>query len=177
MHKKHRILDHVLIKKNIHTTKMKTNIRFTFLIVKLIPFVLLSQLRSLPSSESNMSSFFTSSLHPLQLCSSVSRQQCCSIDCIEYMQFGFRFQILLFSTSVRFSTKTLAYLAYKAYKAYKAFKAFMAYKRSQLNPSQNYRSRTSFSLDWPRKIRLVYTSVSILSVCAIMLQTIVIQTR
>ena len=37
------------------------------------------------------------------------------------MQFGFRFQILLFSTSVRFSTKTLAYLAYLAYKAYKAY--------------------------------------------------------
>ena len=31
------------------------------------------------------------------------------------MQFGFRFTILLFSTRVRFSTKTLAYLAYKAY--------------------------------------------------------------
>ena len=29
------------------------------------------------------------------------------MDCIEYMQFGFRFQILLFTTSVRFSTKTL----------------------------------------------------------------------
>ena len=80
-----------LLKKNIYTTTMKTNIRFTFLIVKLIPFVLLSQLRSLPSSESNMSSFFTSSLHPLQLCSSVLQQQCCSIDCIEHMQFGFRF--------------------------------------------------------------------------------------
>ena len=49
------------------------------------------------------------------------------------MQFGFRFQILLF-TCVRFSTKTLAYLAYKAHKA---FKAFMAFKRSRLNPFQN----------------------------------------
>ena len=163
-----------LVKKNIHTTTMKTNIRFTSLIVKLIPFALLSQLRSLASSESNMASFFTSSLHPLEFCSSVSRQQCCSIDCIEYMQFGFRFQILLFTTSVRFSTKTLAYLAYKAYKAYKAF---MAFKRSRLNPFQNYRSITSFSVDWPRTIRLVYASVSISSVCAIMLQVIVIRTR
>ena len=41
---------------------MKTNIRFTFVIVKLIPLVLLSWLRSLQSSESNMTSFFTSSL-------------------------------------------------------------------------------------------------------------------
>ena len=96
------------------------------------------------------------------------------------MQFGFRFQILLFTTSVRFSTKTLAYLAYqafKAFKAYKAFKAFMAFKRSRLNPFQNYRSITSFSVDWPRTIRLVYASVSILSVCAIILQVIVIQTH
>ena len=87
------------------------------------------------------------------------------------MQFGFRFQILLFTTSVRFSTKTLAYLAYKA------FKAFMAFKRWRLNPFQNYRSITSFSVDWPRTIRLVYTSVSILSVCSKILQVIVIQTR
>ena len=87
------------------------------------------------------------------------------------MQFGFRFQILLFTTSERFSTKTLAYLAYKA------FKAFMAFKRSRLNPFQNYRSITSFSVDWPRTIRLVYASVSISSVCTIMLQAIVIQTR
>ena len=71
------------------------------------------------------------------------------------MQFGFRFQILLFTTSERFSTKTLAYLAYKA------FKAFMAFKRSRLNPFQNYRSITSFSVDWPRTIRLVYASESI----------------
>ena len=160
-----------LVKKNIHTTTMKTNIRFTSLIVKLKPFALLSQLRSLASSESNMASFFKGSLHPFEFCSSVPRQQCCSIDCIEYMQFGFRFQILLFTTSERFSTKTLAYLAYKA------FKAFMAFKRSRLNPFQNYRSITSFSVDWPRTIRLVYASVSILSVCAIMLQVIVIQTR
>ena len=90
------------------------------------------------------------------------------------MQFGFRFQILLFTTSVRFSTKTLAYLAYKAYKA---FKAFMAFKRSRLNLVQNYRSVTSFSVDWPRTMRLVYASVSILSVCATMLQVIVIQTH
>ena len=50
------------------------------------------------------------------------------------MQFGFRFQILRFTTSVRFSTKTLAYLAYKAYKAFKAFMAFAfhAWKRVQL---------------------------------------------
>ena len=53
----------------------------------------------------------------------------------------------------------------------------MAFKRSRLNPFQNYRSITSFSVDWPRTIRLVYASVSILSVCAIMLQVIVIQTR
>ena len=143
-----------LLKKNIHTTKMKTKTRFTFLIVILIPFALLSQLRSLASNESNMVSSFTSSLHPLEFSSSISRQQCCSMDYIEYMQFGFRFQILLFTTSVRFLTKTLAYLTYK-----------------------DYRSITSFSLDWPRKIRLVYASISILSVRAIMLQVIVIQTR
>ena len=65
------------------------------------------------------------------------------------MQFGFRFQILPFTTSVRFSTKTLAYLAYKAFKAF---------KRWRLNPFQNYRS---FSVDWPRTIRLVYASVNI----------------
>ena len=53
----------------------------------------------------------------------------------------------------------------------------MTFKRSRLNPFQNYRSITSFSVDWPRTIRLVYASVSILSVCAIMLQVIVIQTR
>ena len=70
------------------------------------------------------------------------------------MQFDFRFQILLFSTSVRFSTKTLAYLAYKAYKA------FMAFKRSRLNT---------------RTIRLVYASLSILSVCKIKFQVIVNQ--
>ena len=96
------------------------------------------------------------------------------------MQFGFRFKILLFSTSVRFSTKTLAYSAYKAYKAFiafKAYKAFIAFKRSRLNPFQKYRSITSFSVDWPRTIRLVYASVSISSVCAIMLQVIVIRTR
>ena len=143
-----------LLKKNIHTTTMKKKTRFTFLIVILIPFALLSQLRSLASNESNMVSSFTSSLHPLEFSSSVSRQQCCSMDYIEYMQFGFRFQILLFTTSVRFLTKTLAYLTYK-----------------------DYRSITSFGLDWPRKIRLVYASISILSVCAIMLQVIVIQTR
>ena len=93
------------------------------------------------------------------------------------MQFGFRFQILLFTTSVRFSTKTLAYLAYLAYKGYKAYKAFMAFKRSRLNPFQNYRSIISFSVDWPRTIGLVYASVSILSVCATVLQVTVIQTR
>ena len=89
------------------------------------------------------------------------------------MQFGFSFKILLFSTNVRFSSKTLAYLAYKAYKAYmafKAYKAFMAFKRSRLNPFQKYRSVTSFSVDWPRTIRLVYAAVSILSVCTIKLQ-------
>ena len=158
-----------LLKKNIHTTTMKTNIRFTFLIVKLIPFALLSQLRSLASSESNMASFFTSSLHPLEYIQCGFRFQILlynnftsSLHPLEYIQFGFIFQILL-TTSVRFSTKTLAYLAHKAYKAYKAF------KRSRLNPFQNYRSITSFSVDWPRTIRLVYTSVSILSVCAIIL--------
>ena len=74
------------------------------------------------------------------------------------MQFGFRFEILLFSASVRFSTETLAYLAYLAYKAYKAFMAFKAYrafKRSRLNPFQKYRSITSFSVDWPQTTRLV----------------------
>ena len=84
------------------------------------------------------------------------------------MQFGFRFQILLSTTSERFSTTILAYSAYKAFKAF---------KRSRLNPFQNYRSITSFSVDWPRTIRLVYASVSILSVCAIILQVTVIQTR
>ena len=53
----------------------------------------------------------------------------------------------------------------------------MAFKRWRLNPFQNYRSITSFSVDWPRTIRLVYASVSILSVCAVMLRVIVIQTR
>ena len=66
------------------------------------------------------------------------------------MQFGFRFQILLFTTSARFSTTTLTYKAYEAYKAYKAFRVFMAFKRSRLNPFQNYHSITSFSVDWPR---------------------------
>ena len=85
----------------------------------------------------------------------------------------FQIHILLFSTSVRFSTKTLVYLAYKAYKAYKAFTAF---KRSRLNPFQTYRSTTSFSMDWPRTIRLLYEeSISILSVCTIKLQVIVNQ--
>ena len=94
------------------------------------------------------------------------------------MQFSFRFQILLFYHKGMFSTKTLAYLAYKAYKKYnKAFNAFMAFKRSRLSQFQNYRSITSFSVDWPRTIRLVYASVSISSVCAIMLQVIVIRTR
>ena len=63
------------------------------------------------------------------------------------------------------------------YKTYKAYKAFMAFKLSRLNPFQNYRSITSFSVDWPRTMRFAYTSVSILSVCAIMLQVTVIQTR
>ena len=159
-----------LLKNNIHTI-MKRNIIFIFLIVKLIPFVLLSQLLSLASSESNMASFFTSSLHLLEFCSSVSRQQCCSVDCIEYMQFGFRFKILLFSTILRFSIKTLAHLAYKAHKA------FMAFKRSRPNPFQKYRLVTSFSVDCPRTTRLVYASVSILSVCTIKLQVIVNQNR
>ena len=92
------------------------------MIVKLIPFAPLSQLPSPESSESNMASFFTSNLHLLEFCSSVSQQQCYSIDYIEYVQFGFRFKILHFITSARFSTKTLAY------KAYKAFKAFMVFK-------------------------------------------------
>ena len=130
----------------------------------------LNDTRQILHPNNRHTSFFKSSLHPLQLCSSVSRQQC-SIDCIEYMQFCFRFQILLFTTSERFPTKTLAYLAYKA------FKAFMAFKRSRLNPFQNYHSITSFSVDQPRLIRLVYASVSILRVCAIMLQEIAIQIR
>ena len=169
-----------LVKKNIHTTTMKTNIRFTSLIVKLMPFVLLSQLSSLASSESNIASFLSSSLHPLQFSSSVSWQQCCSIDCIEYMQFGFKFKILLFLTSVHFSTKTLAYLAYKAYKAFIAFKAcktFMAFKCSQLSTLKKYHSITSFSVDWPQTIQLVYVSVSILSICSIKLLVIVTQSR
>ena len=89
------------------------------------------------------------------------------MDCIEYVQFAFRFKILLFLTIVRFSTKTLAY------KAYKAYKVFMAFMRSRLNPFQKYRLITSFSVDWPRTIRLLYASVSILSVCTIKLQVIV----
>ena len=40
-----------------------------------------------------------------------------------------------------------AYKAYKANKTYKAFKAFIAFKRSRLNPFQNYRSTTYFSVD------------------------------
>ena len=87
------------------------------------------------------------------------------------MQFGSRFQNLLFTTSVRFSTKIFAYLAYKA------FKAFIAFKRSRLSLFQNYRSIASFSVDWPRTIRFVYASDSILSVCAIMLQVVVILTH
>ena len=82
---------------------------------------------------------------------------CCSVvqKIPEYMQFGFRFKILLFSTSVRFSTKTLAYLTYKAFIACEAYKAFMAFKRSRLSPFQKYRSVTSFRMDCPRTIRLV----------------------
>ena len=93
------------------------------------------------------------------------------------MQFGFKFQISLFSTSVRFSPKTLPYLAYKAFIAFKAYKAFRAFKRSRLSPFQKYRSVISFSVDWPRTIRLVDASVSILSVCTIKLQVIVNQNR
>ena len=87
--------------------------------------------------------------------------------------FAVWFQIsVFFSTSVRFSTKTLPYLAYKAYKAYKAF---MAFKRSRLNPFEKYCSITSFSVDWQRTIRLLYGSVDILSVYTIKLQVIVNQ--
>ena len=87
--------------------------------------------------------------------------------------FAVWFQISVsFSTSVRFSTKTLPYLAYKAYKAYKAF---MAFKRSRLNPFEKYCSITSFSVDWQRTIRLLYGSVDILSVYTIKLQVIVNQ--
>ena len=49
----------------------------------------------------------------------------------------------------------------------------MAFKRSRLNPFQKYRSITSFGVDWPRTIRLVYVSVSILNVCTIKLHVIV----
>ena len=62
------------------------------------------------------------------------------------------------------------YKAYKTFVAFKTYKAFMAFKRSRLNPFQKYRSITSFSVDWPRTIRLVYASVGILSVCTIKLQ-------
>ena len=87
--------------------------------------------------------------------------------------FAVWFQIsVFFSTSVRFSTKTLPYLAYKAYKAYKAF---MAFKRSRLNPFEKYCSITPFSVDWQRTIRLLYGSVDILSVYTIKLQVIVNQ--
>ena len=55
----------------------------------------------------------------------------------------------------------------------KACKAFMAFKRSRLNPFQKYRSIASFGVDWPRTIRLVYVSVSILNVCTIKLHVIV----
>ena len=90
--------------------------------------------------------------------------------------FAVWFQIsVFFSTSVRFSTKTLAYLAYLAYKAYKAYKAFIAFKRSRLNPFEKYRSITYFSVDWQRTIRLLYGSVGILSVYTIKLQVIVNQ--
>ena len=157
---------------------MKTNLRFTSLIMKSMPFVLLSQLHSMASSESNIASFLSSSLHPLEFSSSVSRQQCCSIDYIEYRQFGFKFKSLLFSTSVHFSTKTLAYLAYKAYKAFiafKAYKVFMAFKCSQFCTFKKYRSITSFSVDWLGTIQLVYASLSILSVFSIKLQVIVTQ--
>ena len=163
-----------LLKNNINTTTMKTNVRFTFLIVKLIPFALLSQLRSLASSESNMAPFFTSSLHHQSLFFSLTVavlfNRLHRVYAVWFQSSDFAF----FTTSVRFSTNTLAYLTYKAYKA---FKAFMAFKRSRLNLVQNYRSVTSFSVDWPRTMRLVYASVSILSVCAIMLWVIVIQTR
>ena len=86
----------------------------------------------------------------------------------------FQISDFAFYNELTFSTKTLAYLAYKTYKA---FNAFMAFKRSRFSPFQNYRSITSFCVDWPRTIRLVYASISILSVCAIMLQMIVIQTH
>ena len=64
-------------------------------------------------------------------------------------------------SSVRFSTKTLAY------------KAFVAFKCSRLNPFLKYRSIISFSVDWPWTILLLYASESILSVCTIKLQVIV----
>ena len=86
----------------------------------------------------------------------------------------FQISDFAFYNEFTFSTKTLAYLAYKTYKA---FNAFMAFKRSRFCPIQNYRSITSFCVDWPRTIRLVYVSISILSVCPIILQMIVIQVR
>ena len=49
----------------------------------------------------------------------------------------------------------------------------MAFKCSRLNPFLKYHSITSFSLDWPRTILLVYASASILSVCSIKLHVIV----
>ena len=72
----------------------------------------------------------------------------------------FQISDFAFYNEFTFSTKTLAYLAYKTYKA---FNAFMAFKRSRFCPIQNYRSITSFCVDWPRTIRLVYASISILT--------------
>ena len=46
------------------------------------------------------------------------------------------FQILLFSTGVRFSTKTLAYLAYKAYKALMAFQGIHGFHGFQAFATQ-----------------------------------------
>ena len=151
-----------LLKKDIHTTTIKTNRRFTSLIAKLINTirtVIVATFLGIKWIQHGV--FLHEQFASVRVFyfSLMVEKKCCSIDYIECMQFGFRFQILLFSTSVRFSTKTLAYLAYKAYKA---FKAFMAFKRSRLNPFQNYRSITSFSVDWPRTIRFVYASVSIL---------------
>ena len=68
----------------------------------------------------------------------------------------FQISDFAFYNEFTFSTKTLAYLAYKTYKA---FNAFMAFKRSRFCQIQNYRSITSFCVDWPLTIRLVYASI------------------
>ena len=61
-----------LLKKNIHTTTMKTNIRFTFLIVKLIPFaVIVATFPGIKWIQHGV--FLHKQFAPLEFCSSVSQ--------------------------------------------------------------------------------------------------------